>query len=127
MQIAIIVILALLVIAAVAWPLLRSTRGHHTDAQEFAVQPPSAPAAAPERPAAPDISAAQRTAARRSAAPADAPTGDAALEADIARYREALTTGTLCPRCGEANPVEAKFCRECGKALPASAAQEFAK
>ncbi|NJD10685.1 MAG: zinc ribbon domain-containing protein, partial [Gemmatimonadetes bacterium] len=51
---------------------------------------------------------------------------ESGLEAELARYREALSAGTGCARCGEANPAEAKFCRECGKALPASEAQEFA-
>lgn len=44
--------------------------------------------------------------------------GDAAeLEADIRRYREALAAGTVCPRCSHANPADALYCAECGRAL----------
>ena len=117
MEIAIIALLVVLVIGAVAAPLVRGGRGQHADAREFALDAPP-PAANP--------AATPAAAARKAAGPADAASGDA-LEAEIARYRAALTAGTRCSRCGEANPGDAKFCGECGKALPASEAQEFAK
>ena len=40
-----------------------------------------------------------------------------ALEADIRRYREALEADTVCARCRHANPPDARFCAECGRAL----------
>lgn len=39
------------------------------------------------------------------------------LEADIRRYREAVQAGTVCGRCRQANPADARYCGECGHAL----------
>lgn len=39
------------------------------------------------------------------------------LEADVRRYREALGAGTVCARCRHANPPDALYCAECGRAL----------
>ncbi|NIP80719.1 MAG: hypothetical protein GWM90_16470 [Gemmatimonadetes bacterium] len=41
----------------------------------------------------------------------------AELDADIARYREALDAGTVCARCRHANAPDARFCGDCGRAL----------
>lgn len=46
---------------------------------------------------------------------------EAALEAELARYRAALRAGTLCDRCRQANPAASRFCAECGRRLPAAA------
>ena len=49
-----------------------------------------------------------------------------ALEADLARYREAVHADTVCPRCVAANPAGSRFCAECGRELepdPANAAE----
>lgn len=43
----------------------------------------------------------------------------AEMEADLARYREALAAGTLCSRCQAANPVGSRFCADCGTDLTA--------
>lgn len=43
----------------------------------------------------------------------------AQLEADIKRYQEAVDAGTVCPRCKQANPADARFCAECGEPLDA--------
>jgi hypothetical protein len=43
---------------------------------------------------------------------------DAALEHEVARYRQALRAGTVCVRCRFANPPEGRFCADCGKRLP---------
>lgn len=43
----------------------------------------------------------------------------AALEAEVARYREALAAGTVCARCRAANPADSRYCAECGRALEA--------
>ena len=45
---------------------------------------------------------------------------DAELEREIAIYRAALRSGTLCRRCGRANAAGARFCGDCGRALAAS-------
>jgi hypothetical protein len=49
-----------------------------------------------------------------------APVDDAVLETEILRYRGALRDGTLCRRCGEANPGGSRFCANCGRALTAA-------
>lgn len=51
--------------------------------------------------------------------------GGDSLERDVARYREALRAGTICRKCGEANPPESRFCGDCGAALPLTESQEF--
>jgi hypothetical protein len=114
MEIVIIGLLAVLVIGAVALPLFQGHRGTHADAQEFAVEATSAP----PPPSATDPAAAV-------AVPVGRP-GDAAVEGEIARYRQAISGGTLCRRCGEANPPGSRFCRDCGKPLTANDAQEYA-
>jgi ribosomal protein L40E len=50
---------------------------------------------------------------------------DDALERDVARYRAALRAGTICRKCGEANPPGSRFCADCGSDLPVDDAQEF--
>jgi hypothetical protein len=45
---------------------------------------------------------------------------DAALERRITTYRAALRAGTVCDRCLRENPVNAKFCLECGQVLQAA-------
>ncbi|HUH11954.1 MAG TPA: hypothetical protein VMK65_02545 [Longimicrobiales bacterium] len=76
METLVIVVLALVAVAVVAWPVLR---------------PPARDAGA-EDPAA----------------------AEAALDAEVARYREAVRGGTVCPRCLAANPAGSQFCAECG-------------
>jgi hypothetical protein len=39
------------------------------------------------------------------------------LEAEVARYRQAIRAGALCRRCHEANPRGSRFCAECGRRL----------
>ena len=39
------------------------------------------------------------------------------VEAEVSRYRAALRGGTLCARCGRANPQDSRFCAECGRRL----------
>jgi hypothetical protein len=48
---------------------------------------------------------------------ADRTQGD--VEAEVTRYRTAIRAGTLCRRCGRANPEGSFFCAECGRRLPA--------
>ena len=42
---------------------------------------------------------------------------NAALEADVERYREAVAADTVCPRCLAANPAGSRFCADCGRGL----------
>jgi hypothetical protein len=45
------------------------------------------------------------------------PLSEEALNEQVARYRDAIRRSTLCDRCLTANPVDSKFCAECGRAL----------
>jgi ribosomal protein L40E len=47
---------------------------------------------------------------------------EAELEREIERYRVALRAGTLCRRCGAANPDGSRYCAECGRRLASAAA-----
>lgn len=38
----------------------------------------------------------------------------------IEEYRRALRQGTVCRRCGRANPEESRFCAECGRRIRAA-------
>ncbi len=50
---------------------------------------------------------------------------DATVEEEVLRYREAVRAGTVCKRCGQANPTAARFCYECGRPLAAVDNEEF--
>ena len=41
------------------------------------------------------------------------------IEVQVRRYRAALQAGTVCRRCGRANPAGSRFCAECGRRLAA--------
>lgn len=45
------------------------------------------------------------------------PLDEGDVEAEVERYRAALRAGTVCFECGRANPEDARFCAECGRAL----------
>jgi hypothetical protein len=66
---------------------------------------------------------------RRDRSTPDAPVSEpevldeAALDAEIDRYRQAVRDGTICDRCGQANPAGSAFCYECGRALGARRAK----
>jgi ribosomal protein L40E len=59
----------------------------------------------------------KRSAGERLDRPPETPPDDASLEAEIAAYRTALRAGTLCRRCGAANPEASRYCAECGRRL----------
>jgi hypothetical protein len=46
-----------------------------------------------------------------------APLSQKALDEQVARYREAISRGTLCDRCLAANAPGSRFCAECGRSL----------
>ena len=50
---------------------------------------------------------------------------DLAVEQQIELYRAAVRANTVCRRCGFANPVDSRFCCECGKSLPSHDREEF--
>jgi hypothetical protein len=62
----------------------------------------------------------EKTPRPRSASP-----GGSGLEDEVARYRAALRAGTICRKCGEANPPESRFCADCGGPLPLTESKEF--
>ena len=47
------------------------------------------------------------------------------VEAEVLRYRRALRAGTICRKCGEANPEGSVYCADCGSKLPLEDAREF--
>jgi hypothetical protein len=133
MEMLIIAVVAVAAFAAVLVPLFRR-RPDGREGDEFGGPPPVTTrpetgegvvppmAAGPVTPvAATDAGAA--SAARPKAAPH--PTGEDEIELEIQRYRTALRAGTLCSKCGQANPSDSRFCFECGAALPLTEAQEF--
>ena len=115
METIIIAILGVVVIAAVAVPLLRGGRGGHHDAREYEVH--AGTSTSPAGDVVPAAFPADRTFTEAG--------GDGAIEAEVARYRAAVAAGTVCARCGEANAPGARYCGDCGK--PLSAANEDAR
>jgi ribosomal protein L40E len=116
-------------------PVPRPVRGADPEGGAGIVPPmaagpatPVAPtgATAPDAPAEPAVPGAQRQSRQEAASPDVALEGDDALERDVARYRAALRAGTICRKCGEANPPGSRFCADCGSDLPVDDAQEFA-
>lgn len=59
------------------------------------------------------------------AAPPRDTIADDELELEIERYRAAVRAGTVCAKCGQANPADSLFCFECGARLPLADAKEF--
>lgn len=47
------------------------------------------------------------------------------VDAEIMRYRAAVGAGTVCRKCGQANPPGSRFCYECGHRLPGADAREW--
>lgn len=124
MELLVIAVIALVAFAAVLIPLFRTKPGG--DDSEFTVadtrlapqQPLPDPALAPMAsgpvPAAADLTPHET----------EFQTEDD-VEREILRYRAAVRAGTLCRRCGQANPADSAFCFECGAALPRADAKEF--
>ncbi|HSJ25117.1 MAG TPA: zinc ribbon domain-containing protein [Longimicrobiales bacterium] len=61
----------------------------------------------------------------KASSPAAPDAGVDDVELEVQRYRAALRAGTLCRKCGQANPADSKFCFDCGAALPLAEAREF--
>jgi hypothetical protein len=47
------------------------------------------------------------------------------IEREVLRYRSAVRAGTMCGKCGQANPADSLFCFECGAQLQRADAKEF--
>ena len=47
------------------------------------------------------------------------------LELEVQRYRVAVRSGTVCRKCGQANPAASVYCFDCGERLPLGDAKEF--
>jgi len=88
MEIIVIAILGLAALTAVARPFFRTSNGTGPFDDGLADDSPEA-----------------RAAAR------------AELESEILRYRRALRSGTVCTRCGQANPGDSRYCADCGRPL----------
>jgi ribosomal protein L40E len=105
MEMLIIGLIALVSFAAVLVPLMRR-RSSAGDEHEFEGDPP-VNGALPAAPAA------------GGAAVSDA------IEAEILRYRAAVRAGSVCRKCGQANPAGSAYCYECGTRLPLADAKEY--
>lgn len=125
MEMLVIAVVAIVAFAAVLLPLLRRGGNRVADEREFdAGTPADGPvgeaAASPGEAGATTVAAPVATDEVRNDA------GDELIERDVLRYREALRAGTLCARCGQANPPGSAYCSDCGKRLPLTDAKEFA-
>jgi hypothetical protein len=133
MEMLVIGLIAIAAFAAVLFPLFRRRPGFG-DETEFENIPPARPEGRAARRATDTPGAGADAAMRGTDAavpgaggpvPADAGVGDDALEAEVLRYREAMRAGTVCRKCGQANPGDSAYCFECGTRLPLADAKEF--
>ena len=46
------------------------------------------------------------------------------LDADVARYHEAMRADTLCAHCAEASPPGSRYCMRCGRRFTSPAAAD---
>ena len=117
METVVIVLIALAAFAVVLLPLRRRGAPDAAAHREFATTDDEIIA---QRPA-----AALATANASSTTATDQLRSDDAIEHAVLRYRDALRAGTLCARCGQANPPDSAYCGDCGKRLPLADAKEF--
>jgi hypothetical protein len=125
MEMLIIAVVALAAFAAVLIPLFQR-RPNGRDADEFggtetSARPETGEGVVPPMAAGPatPVAAAGTDATARGAEAADD------IELEVQRYRAAVRAGTVCSRCGQANPADSRFCFECGAGLPLTEAREF--
>lgn len=139
MEMLIIGLVAIVAFAAVLIPLFRRGTTSSRDGEEFSAgeaagtpTPDSVLSADPETGdgVVPPLASGPATPVAPTASAADDPAvaaaaGEDELELEIQRYRAALRAGTICNKCGQANPADSAFCFECGAQLPLSEAREF--
>lgn len=128
MEMLVIGVVALAAFAAVLLPLFRRRPGTG-DESEFENIPPAASkvargTGAPETGAGVGSGGPEPTAGTTGGAVSRAQ-GDDEIEAEVRRYREAVRAGTVCRKCGQANPPDSAYCFECGARLPLADAKEF--
>jgi hypothetical protein len=146
MEMLIIAAVALIAFAAVLVPLFR--RGGRGTANEFEGDVDSRIGTTPDRgvvpadatpmdPAGtvspvtpePPVARPATSAGAQPAAPpqpgGDGPRTADEVELEVQRYRAALRAGTVCTKCGQANPADSRFCFDCGTQLPLTEAREF--
>lgn len=124
MEMLVIALVAIAAFAAVLLPLFRRRPGYGDDI-EFENIPPERSESnghAAGTAAAGDVGSDEQPAVSDESRPASA--GDA-IEAEVMRYRDAVRSGTVCRRCGQANPPGSAYCYECGARLPLADAREF--
>lgn len=114
MEMLVIGLVALAAFAAVLVPLFRRRPGYG-DEKEFENIPPAAMEKARQHSPPDSVEPVKE----------DARGGEDAVEAEVLRYREAVRAGTVCRRCGQANPADSAYCYECGSRLPLADAKEF--
>ena len=142
MEMLLVGLVALVAFAAVLFPLFRRKVGAG-DEREFENVPPAhnvtstvrpgIDTSATPAPAAPNAAKAAGTGhgaggvpdAGAAAHAAGAGGSDRDVEAEVLRYRAAVRAGTVCRKCGQANPAASVYCYECGERLPLADAKEF--
>lgn len=124
MEMLVIAVIAVVAFAAVLLPLFRRGTRSAADAREFDLGGAGHDVTVDET--VPPIGAGPATPVAPTAQPPEQPHPEAdAIERAVLRYREALRAGTVCMKCGEANPPDSAFCADCGKRLPRADAREF--
>lgn len=127
MEMLVMAVVVVAAFAAVLLPLFRrrpgigderefeNIAGAETQRAILSDSPASVPSALPAAPASepPSTPDAQHTGASES------------LEGRVLRYRAAVRAGTVCRKCGQANPAGSIYCYECGTRLPRADAKEF--
>jgi ribosomal protein L40E len=112
MEMAVITFIAVIAFAAVLYPLFRRAP-RDDDEREFGSGGVGATLAP---------SGAGAATSHADALPPDAMND---IEREVLRYRTAVRAGTVCRKCGQANPADSRFCFECGAQLARADAKEF--
>lgn len=124
MEMLVIGVVALAAFAAVLLPLFRRRPGVG-DETEFENIPPADTQAAGSTSETGSADAGAGSAAPDVTHRPPARADEDAIEAEVMRYRGAVRAGTVCRKCGQANPVDSAYCYECGARLPIADAKEF--
>jgi hypothetical protein len=111
--------------AAVTKPVGRRDAQLHHVAESLPEGAAAGDGVVPPMAAGPATPVAPAGAVLEDAPPAASPPSPDDIELEVSRYRTALRAGTVCSKCGQANPAESSFCFECGAQLPLKEAREF--
>ncbi|HEX2166236.1 MAG TPA: zinc ribbon domain-containing protein [Longimicrobiales bacterium] len=124
MEMFVIALVAIAAFAAVLLPLFRRRPGYGDDT-EFENIPPASSESNDSPSGGVSVSPGDASGDSAQSGPRQDPPTDDAIEAEVMRYREAVRSGTVCRRCGQANPPGSAYCYECGARLPLADAMEF--